>query len=683
MKTFAVIAMLAATSALVGAAAPAPIYPPHGLDLNARDDGTKAGDDFFTYSNGKYLRTLVIPSDQVSAGKRFDMTKRIEERLHAIMDDVSAGVGEAPGDVKGKVGAYYAAFMDEKTIEALGAKPLSPELDAIRAANDRSALAALAGTPGFYASPFGSYIDADLKSPSVYAAYLGQGGLLLPDRDYYLTRDFEKQRTAYRAYVAKMLALIGWEAPDASADAIVAFETKIAEASWTKVQQRDLTTQYNPMTPAELAGYAPGFDWSRYLAAAELGGKKRLIVTNNTAFPKVARIWADTPVETLKAWQAFRVADLAAPYLSSAFVDTRFDFQGRTLSGLDTLAPRWKRGITIVGGGDCGADPSSCFGSIGWAVGDLYSQRYFPAATKAKITDLVGHLKTAFHHRIEKLDWMGPATRTEALKKLETYAIKVGYPDKPRDYSKLVIRRDDLLGNARRAVAYEYDFQVGRSDGPVDRGDWLMTPQTNDAYNGSLRDIVFPAGILQAPMFDAAADPAYNYGAIGGVIGHEMTHGFDDQGRSIDSTGALRDWWTPADAAAFKARAAILGAQYAKYEPVPGMFINPGLTMGENIADLGGLSIALQAYHESLGGKPAPVVDGFTGDQRVFLGWAQVWAGKMKEEAIRRQVASDPHSFRKFRVNGVVRNIDGWYAAFGVKPGEALYVAPAERARIW
>jgi putative endopeptidase len=336
-----------------------------------------------------------------------------------------------------------------------------------------------------------------------------------------------------------------------------------------------------------------------------------------------------------------------------------------------------------VGGGDCGADAESCFGSIGWAVGQLYSQRYFPAATKAKITDLVGHLKTAFHHRIEKLDWMGPATRTEALKKLETYQIKVGYPDKPRDYSSLVIRRDDLLGNARRAVAYEYDFQIARSDGPVDRGDWLMTPQTNDAYNGSLRDIVFPAGILQAPMFDAAADPAYNYGAIGGVIGHEMTHGFDDQGRSIDSTGALRDWWTPADAAAFKQRAAILGAQYAKYEPSPGMFINPDLTMGENIADLGGLSIALQAYHESLGGKPAPLVDGLTGDQRVFMGWAQVWAGKMKEEAIRRQVASDPHSFRKFRVNGVVRNIDGWYAAFGVKPGEALYLKPDERARIW
>ncbi|MGN6820242.1 MAG: M13 family metallopeptidase [Sphingomonas sp.] len=683
MKTFAIIAALATATVLGGAIAAGPIYPPHGLDLSARDDSVRPGDDFFNYSNGKYLRTLTIPSDQVSAGKRFDMSKRIEERLHAIMDDVSANATEAPVDVKGKVGAYYASFMDEKTIETLGAKPLAPELDAIRGAQDRSALAALAGEPGFYASPFGAYIDTDLKQPGVYAVYMGQGGLLLPDRDYYLTKDFEKQRAAYRAYIQKMLTLIGWEQPDASADAVMAFETRIAEASWTKVQQRDLTTQYNPMTPAELAAYAPGFDWPRYLKAAKLGTKKRLVVTNNTAFPKVAKLWADTPVATLKAWEAFRVADLAAPYLSSPFVDTGFDFHGKTLSGLDALPPRWKRGIGIVGGGDCGADPASCFGSIGWAVGELYSQRYFPAETKAKITDLVGHLKTAFHHRIEKIDWMGPATRAEALKKLETYQIKVGYPDKPRDYSSLAIKRDDLLGNARRAVAYEYDFQVGRSDGPVDRADWLMTPQTNDAYNGSLRDIVFPAGILQAPMFDAAADPAYNYGAIGGVIGHEMTHGFDDQGRSIDSTGALRDWWTAADAAAFKKRAAMLGAQYAKYEPVPGMFINPDLTMGENIADLGGLSIALQAYHESLRGKPAPVVDGLTGDQRVFMGWAQVWAGKMKEEAIRRQVASDPHSFRKVRVNGVVRNIDGWYAAFGVKPGEALYVAPKDRVRIW
>jgi putative endopeptidase len=336
-----------------------------------------------------------------------------------------------------------------------------------------------------------------------------------------------------------------------------------------------------------------------------------------------------------------------------------------------------------VAGGDCGADPASCFGTFSWGVGQLYAQRYFPAETKARIETLVGDVKTAFRHRLEHLDWMGPATRAEALKKLDTYTIKVGYPNKPRDYSNLVIRSDDLVGNVRRAAAADWQFYVGRSMGVVDKGDWGMTPQTNDAYNGSLRDIVFPAGILQAPMFDANADPAYNYGAIGGVIGHELTHGFDDQGRSIDASGALRDWWTPKDAAEFKRRAAMLGAQYAQFEPVPGVHIKPDLTMGENIADLGGLTMGLAAYRESLHGAKAPVIDGMTGDQRVFMGWAQVWAGKMTPEAIRNLTTSDPHSYRKFRTNGVVRNIDDWYAAFGVKPGDALYVAPDKRVHIW
>ena len=339
--------------------------------------------------------------------------------------------------------------------------------------------------------------------------------------------------------------------------------------------------------------------------------------------------------------------------------------------------------MLAVAGGDCGADPASCFGTFNWGVGQIYAERYFPPATKQHIETLVGDVKNAFHGRLEKLDWMSPATKAEALKKLDTYTIKVGYPDKWRDYSNLVIRRDDLVGNVRRAAVADWQFNVDRSTGPVDKGDWGMTPQTNDAYNGSLRDIVFPAGILQAPMFDASADPAYNYGAIGGVIGHELTHGFDDQGRSIDASGALRDWWTPADAAEFKRRAEILGAQYAKFEPVPGVHIKPDLTMGENIADLGGLTMGLEAYHASLHGKAAPVIDGFTGDQRVFLGWAQAWAGKMTPEAIRNLTTSDPHSYRKYRVDGVVPNIDAWYAAFGVKPGDALYIPPDKRVRIW
>jgi putative endopeptidase len=676
---------LAAVLALVAGAgfAATPVYPPFGLDLSAPDKSIKPGDDFYEYSNGTYLKNLQIPADEIAASKRFDMSKRTEANLHSLLEDAAQGVAAQPADLKGKAGAMYAAFMNEAAIDAAGAKPIAPELNAIRAASDRSALAALMGHYGFYPAPFGYWIDLDQKDPGHYAAYLGAGGYLLPDRDYYLTADFAAHRAAMRTYAASLFKLIGWPDADANADAVMAFETKLAQLSWTKVQQRDPTTQYNPMTPAALAAYAPGFDWQTYLKSAGLDGKKQLIVTTNTAFPAMAKLVAETPVEVLKAWMAFRVADATAPYLSHDFYAAYFELHGHVLSGQTTPQVRWKRAITAVGGGDCGADPASCFGTLDWGVGQLFSERFFPAATKAQVQDLVANLKVAFRQRIEKLDWMGAATKTEALKKLDTYTIKVGYPDKPRDYSNVAIRRDDIVGDVRAAAAGEWAFQLGRSDGPVDRSDWSMTPQTNDAYNGSLRDIVFPAGILQAPIFDAGADPAINYGAIGGVIGHEMTHGFDDQGRHIDASGALRDWWTPADDAAFKARAKVLGDQYATYEPVPGMHINPDLTMGENLADLGGLSIALDAYHASLDGRPAPVIGGLTGDQRVFLGWAQAWAGKLRPEAIRKQTASDPHSYRKFRVNGVVRNIDGWYAAFGIKPGDALYIPPEKRARIW
>lgn len=680
----------AAAAALIVSVASAaehrPVYPPFGFDLTAPDKSVKPGDDFFQYANGAYLARAVIPADRPSVSRRLEMTDRMEAQLHTLMEDAARGAAPGASDTRAKVGAFYAAFMDEAQAERLGAAPLKPELDAIRAAPDRAALAGLMGQApsGLYPSLFGIGIDTDLKHPDRYAIYLGQSGLGLPDRDYYLTPGLAAKRDAYRAYAAKLLALAGWPEPERAADAIVAFETRIAGASWTKVQQRDLTQQYNPMAPADLAGFAPGFDWAPFLSAAGVAGKPELIVAEKSAFPKLAAIYAETPLDTLKAWMAFRAADAAAPYLSKPFVDANFDFRGQVLTGQDAIRPRWKRAIVAVGGGDCGADPGSCFGTIAWAVGDLYAARYFPPETKAKVTDLVANLKAAFRARLERLDWMGPATKAEALKKLDTYTIKVGYPDKPqRDYAGVDIRRDDLLGDVRRAAAADWDFRVRRSGGPVDRGEWSMTPQTNDAYNGSLRDVVFPAGILQAPIFDAAADPAINYGAIGGVIGHEMTHGFDDQGRTIDASGALRDWWTPADAAAFKAKADALGRQYATYEPVPGFHINPGLTMGENIADLGGLSIALEAYHRSLHGKPAPVIGGLTGDQRVFLGWAQAWAGKMQPDAIKAMTVGDPHSFRKYRVNGVVRNIDGWYDAFGVTPGEALYLKPEERVRIW
>jgi putative endopeptidase len=684
------ISLLVGAAALAGpalaqGAPPGPQFPPSGFDLSAIDRSTKAGDDFFQYANGSYLARSIIPADRPTVSRRFEMTDRMEAQLHALFQDVARGAGVEPADNRGKAGAFYTAFMDETRIEQLGVAAIAPELAAIRSASNPSDLASLMGQSiyGFYPAIVAPYIDSDQKAPDRYAIYLNQSGLGLPDRDYYLKPEFAPQREAYAAYATQLLNLLGWDDPAGAASRLIAFETQIAQESWDKAKLRDPTIQYNPRSPGELAALAPGLDWNAFLAAARLGGHEQLIVGQPDAFTRLAATFGATPLDTLKAWMAFRVADQAAPYLSKPFADANFAFRGKVLLGQAENAARWKRAMRAVAGGDCGADPASCFGTFNWGVGQIYAERYFPPVTKQHIETLVGDVKNAFHGRLEKLDWMSPATKVEALKKLDTYTIKVGYPDKWRDYSTLVIRRDDLVGNVRRAAAADWQFNVDRSSGPVDKDDWGMTPQTNDAYNGSLRDIVFPAGILQAPMFDASADPAYNYGAIGGVIGHELTHGFDDQGRSIDASGALRDWWTPADAAEFKRRAAILGAQYARFEPVPGVHIKPDLTMGENIADLGGLTMGLEAYHASLHGKSAPMIDGFTGDQRVFLGWAQAWAGKMTPEAIRNLTTSDPHSYRKYRVDGVVPNIDAWYAAFGVKPGDALYIPPDKRVRIW
>ena len=660
-------------------------YPPSGFDLSAIDRSTQPGDDFFQYANGKYLDRSVIPADRPTVSRRFEMTDRMEANVHQLLQEAASGVGDQPSDVRGKAGAFYASYMDAPQIERIGLAAIAPELDAIRSASTPSELAALMGQSsfGFYPAIVGPAIDVDVKSTDRYAVYLNQSGLGMPDRDYYLEAQFAPQRQAYLDYATRLLTLIGWQDPAGAAARAMAFETELAKDSWDKAKLRDPTIQYNPNSPAELATLAPGVDWTALLAAAKLGDRDRFIVGQPDAFTRLAATYGATPLDTLKAWMAFRTADAAAPYLPDAFADARFAFRGKTLLGQAEIPVRWKRGMLAVAGGDCGADPGSCFGSFNWGVGQLYSERYFPAETKQQIQALVKDIMTAYHKRIEHLDWMGPATRAEALKKLDTYVVKVGYPDSPRDYSSLVIRRDDLVGNVRRSAAADWQFYVDRSKGAVDKSDWGMTPQTNDAYNGSLRDIVFPAGILQAPIFDANADPAYNYGAIGGVIGHELTHGFDDQGRTIDAAGALRDWWTPRDAAEFKRRAKILGDQYARFEPVPGVHIKPELTMGENIADLGGLTLGLDAYHESLHGAKAPVVDGFTGDQRVFLGWAQAWAGKMTPEAIRNLTTSDPHSYRKYRVNGVVRNIDAWYSAFGIKPGDAMYIPPEKRARIW
>ena len=682
------LAAIVSAIALAGGharAADAPAYPPFGLDLAARDTATKPGDDFFRHANGRYVDALAISADEIVASRRANMSRDVDARLHALLEDAAKDVPEQPADWRGKAGAFYAAYMDTARIERLGLRPLAPELDAIRAARDLKALAALMGRANadFLPSAFLVSIDVDLKKPGRYAAYIGQAGLGLPDIDYYAQPQFATQRAAYRTYAARLLGLAQWPKADAAADAILAFETRIARASWSKARQRDMVAEYHPVTAAGLAKLAPAFPWREFLQATGIGAHVQLVANEDSALPAIAQAVKTTPLATLKAWMAFRAIDAAAADLPAAFADARFELRDHVLAGQAEAAPRWKSGLRAVGGGDCLLEPESCFGTLRWAVGRLYAERWFPADTKAKMTALAGDLKTAFAHRMAKLAWMGAATRAEALKKLDAVTIKVGYPDTWRDYDAVRIRRDDLVGDVRSTAAADWAFLVARADGPLDRGDWVMTPQTNDAYSGGLLDIVFPAGILQPPIFDAAADPAINYGAAGGIIGHELTHQFDDQGRTVDATGVLRDWWTAADAAAFKARAATLGAQFATYEPLPGVHINPDLTMGENLADLGGLSIALDAYHESLAGRPAPVLDGLTGDQRVFLGWAQAWAGKLRPEAIRKQVASDPHSFRNFRVNGPMRNIDGWYEAFDVKPGDALYLAPEKRARVW
>ena len=663
-----------------------PQYGSWGFDTAGADLKTKPGDDFFRYANGAWLDRVQIPADKPAYSLRLAMTDLTEQRLHDLMEETSRKAEAKPTTIEGKIGAFYRSFMDEARIEKVGAGPLKESLAEVQAAKTREALAALMGRQNsdFHGGIFGIFVDVDLKDPKHYTVYLGQAGLGLPDRDYYLKTDFAAKKEKYQAYAGQLLRLLDWPDAEKRAKEVVDFETKIAEASWTKTQQRDPIASYNPMSIAELEAFAPKFAWPKFLAEASLPKAQRVVVAEKSAFPKIAEIFDQTSIETLQAWQAFNIADHAAPYLSNGFADAFFEMRNKTLSGQAEQKVRWKRGVQAVSGGDYGAgDRYDRFGNIGWAVGQLYSAKYFPPAAKAKIEELVANLKVAMHERIKNLDWMGEATKAQALKKLDTYNIKVGYPDKPRDYANVEVRPDDLIGNVRRAAVADWAFYVGRLEGPVDMADWGMTPQTNDAYNGALRDIVFPAGILQPPMFDANADPAVNYGAIGGVIGHELTHGFDDQGRKFDADGKLNDWWTAEDAKTFEARAKVLGEQYSKFEPLPGARVNGELTMGENIADLGGVGIALDAYRASLKGKPAPVIDGLTGEQRVFLGWAQAWRGKLRDDALRRQVVSDPHSPRQYRVNGVMRNIDAWYDAFKVKADDKMFVDPQGRVRIW
>jgi len=650
----------------------APRMGPWGFDLSGMDRAVKPGDDFVGFSSGSYLSKLEIPADRTSWGSFNALRELSDARIKAVID-TSAATANGTGGAR-RFGGLYNSFMDEARVEALDAKPLAGDLAAIRAATTRDDLARIMGATngGFGGSFFAAYISQDAKDPNTNVTYLTQAGLGLPNRDYYLDPKFAEKKTAYQAYVAQLLTMAGWADPAKAAADIVALETRIAEASWPIAEQRDADKTYNPKSVAELQALAPGFPWQAWLNGASLDKAGTVIVGEPTAFAKIAAIYAAAPVATLQAWQAFHTADQAAPYLSKRFVDANFEFRAKTLSGQPEQRARWKRGVTLVSN------------NLGEAVGKLYVDAYFPAESKAKMEKLVADLRVALKARIDKLDWMSPETKTRAQAKLASFTVKIGYPNKWRDYSGLTIKPDDLYGNVQRATAFEWAFNVAKLGKPVDRDEWGMFPQTVNAYyNPTLNEIVFPAAILQPPFFDPDADPAVNYAGIGAVIGHEISHGFDDEGRKFDADGSLRDWWQPADAAKFEAQTTRLGAQYSAFEPVPGAKVNGDLTMGENIGDLGGILIALDAYHLSLGGKPAPVIDGLTGDQRFFLGFAQIWRSKYRDDAIRQQVVSDPHSPPVFRVIGTLRNVDAWYDAWGVKEGDKWYVKPEERVRIW
>jgi putative endopeptidase len=643
-----------------------------GFDMGGMDTTIRPGADFNRYANGTYLKNTPIPADRTSYGAFHMLHDRSQENLRTLIEESVANPTSSPDAAR--IGAFYGSFMDEATVERLGASPLQADLAEVRAADTREEIAALMGRTqgGFGSSLFGAQIFEDLKDPKTITVYIGQGGLGMPDRDYYLEDGFATQKTAYQAYVARALELAGWPDHEQAAADVVAFETRIAEQHWTQVQNRQIDKIYNPATLGELAAAAPGFDWSAWAEGAGIAHVPTLIAANNTAFPGMARVFAETPVETLQSWQAFHVVDQASPWLSSAFVENNFNFYGKTLGGQPENRPRWKRGVAKVDA------------SLGEVLGREFVARHFPAESKAQMEELVGNLRRAMTARIEGLDWMSPETKQQALYKMSRFGVKIGYPDEWREYDGLRLEPGDLYGNVERSAAFEWAFNVAKLGKPVNPLEWGMTPQTVNAYYNPVRnEIVFPAAILQAPFFDPNADPAVNYGGIGAVIGHEITHGFDDQGRKTDGDGVLRDWWTAEDAAKFEARAAVLGAQYSALTPLEGSSVNGDLTMGENIADLGGLLLALDAYRMSLNGAEAPVINGLTGDQRVFLGWAQVWRNNTRDEALRQQVTVDPHAPAQYRAAVPPRNIDAWYAAFGVQPGDEQYLAPEARARIW
>ena len=661
----------AADSAVIAA----PRMGSWGIDTDGMDTSVAPGEDFFAYVSGNWAETTEIPADRSSYGSFLALRDLSEARVRQLVEGYELGDPATDGDAA-KIAALYQGFMDEEAIEARGAEPLVPYLDAIRSVSNREEMAHLMGAQngGLTRSFFSVGVSDDQRNPDYYALYMSQSGLGLGDREMYLRDSFEPQRERYVEYIAELLKLAGWDDPQGNAEAIMEMETRIAEAHWTRAESRDRDKTYNPLAMDEFEANAPGFPWQRFFAAAGVTHAPQVVVRQDTAIPKMAAIFADTDLDTLKAWQAFHTVDRAAPLLSSDFVNSHFEFREKFLSGQPEQRERWKRGVAFAEA------------TMGEAIGRDYVQLYFPPDAKAKMDDLVANVKAAMGARLDQLEWMGEETKAEARAKLENFGLKIGHPDEWRDYSGLEVRNGDLFGNAERSRRFEWDYRRARIGQPVDKGEWAMTPQTVNAYYSSVKnEIVFPAAILQPPFFDPDADPAVNYGAIGGVIGHEIIHGFDDQGRKSDGEGLLRDWWTAEDAAKFEEQAAKLGAQYEAYEfpQLPGMHINGRTSMGENIGDLGGLTIALEAYRRSLDGEEAPVIDGFTGEQRFFMGWAQVWRILWRDDALRQQLVNGTHSPGHIRAFAPLRNIDAWYEAFGVTEADPLWIAPEDRVRIW
>ncbi|MDN4038061.1 M13 family metallopeptidase [Massilia sp. YIM B02443] len=667
----------AAAAATAGAKAAAKAEPISGIDTQFIDTSVRPQDDFFTYLNGKWLKETEIPSDKASWGTFMKLRDDTTPQLRAIIEGAQKSRIGAGTEMR-KIGDLYTSYMDEARRETLGVKPLSAELSKIRSLKNKAGLPQLAAhlSKIGVATPYGIYVGQDARESTRHVTYISQSGLGMPDRDYYLKMDDKRlaeTRAAYEQHVARTLALAGEKNAAAQAKAIVDFETELAKVQWTKVENRDPVKRYNKMTVAELTRLAPGYDWNAALAAAGVGNKlDTIIVSQPSYFTGLNAVLARTELATLKSYFEWQLLREYSPYLSKAFVDQNFAFYGTALTGVTEQQPTWKKGVATVEG------------ALGEPLGKLYVAEHFPAERKARMEELVKNLIVAYGQSIDNLEWMSPETKKEARAKLAKFTPKIGYPDKWRDYSKLDIKADDLVGNVMRSSTFEYNRNINKLGKPIDHTEWGMTPQTVNAYyRSSMNEIVFPAAILQPPFFDMRADDAVNYGAIGAVIGHEIGHGFDDKGSQSDGDGNLRDWWTAEDRAAFKQRTDKLVKQFNGFSPLPGYHVNGELTLGENIGDNAGLSIGYKAYKLSLKGQPAPVIDGLTGDQRFFMGFAQVWRSKMREAQQINQVKTDPHSPGQFRANGTLANMPEFYEAFGVKPGDKMYLAPEDRVIVW